>query len=210
MAKKSDMQSDDALCIKYLMNELDPAEIVLVEKKMGSDPNFLIEVECMRRTLKRLDKLPVMSPSDEVVDQVCAKAVEYRKSVAPVPLVNRIFQDARYASAAAILIIGVSAGSWFVFNSSSSQTNSVQNYQFQNTTAPISGTSGQQADNEVNPWVDHNNILNIQSLNSNGNTPNAVADSSILKSLHKLRALNNSVGSSTTSPEIELARQKQE
>ncbi len=208
MAKKSDMQSDDALCIKYLMNELDPTEIVLVEKKMESDPNFLIEVECMRRTLKRLDKLPTMTPSDALVDQICTEAVEYNESVRPVPLVNRIFQDARYASAAAILIIGVSAGSWFIFNSSTGQAE-VSGYQFQNTTAPASNAR-EQADNEVNPWVDHNNVLSIQAVNSNGTKTNAIADSSILKSLHKLRALDNNVGSSARSPEIELARQKQE
>ena len=208
MAKKSDMQSDDALCIKYLMNELDPAEITLVEKKMESDPNFLIEVECMRRTLKRLDKMPAMSPPDMLVDQICVEAAEYRKSVMPIPLVSRIFQDARYASAAAILIIGVSAGSWFIFNSSTSQPENLTDYQFQNTTASVSTT--QASGNEVSPWVDHNNVLNIQAVNSNGNTNNAVADSSILKSLHKLRALDNNVGSSSNSPEIELARQKQE
>lgn len=208
MAKKSDMQSDDALCIKYLMNELDPAEIVLVEKKMESDPNFLIEVECMRRTLKRLDKLPTMSPPDALVDQICTEAVEYNESVKPIPLVNRIFQDARYASAAAILIIGVSAGSWFIFNSTTGQAENVSGYQFQNTTAPAN--ANEQADNEVSPWVDHNNVLSIQAVNSNGSKTNAVADSSILKSLHKLRALDNNVGSSARSPEIELARQKQE
>ncbi|HKI43867.1 MAG TPA: hypothetical protein VKA08_00920 [Balneolales bacterium] len=208
MAKKSDMQSDDALCIKYLMNELDPAEITLVEKKMESDPNFLIEVECMRRTLKRLDSVPTMSPPDMLVDQICVKAAEYRKAVIPIPLVSRIFQDARYASAAAILIIGVSAGSWFIFNSSTSQPETLSDYQFQNTTARVSNTQG--AGNEVSPWVDHNNVLNIQAINSNGNTNNAVADSSILKSLHKLRALDNNVGSPSSSPEIELARQKQE
>jgi len=202
------MQSDDALCIKYLMNELDPAEIVLVEKKMESDPNFLIEVECMRRTLKRLDKLPTMSPSDALVDQICTKAVEYNESVKPVPLVNRIFQDARYASAAAILIIGVSAGSWFIFNSTTGQAENVSGYQFQNSTAPAN--VNEQAENDVSPWVDHNNVLSIQAVNSNGNKTNAVADSSILKSLHKLRALDNNVGSSARSPEIELARQKQE
>ena len=210
MAKKSDMQSDDALCIKYLMNELDPAEITLVEKKMESDPNFLIEVECMRRTLKRLDKLPQMSPPDVLVDQICVEATEYRKSVTPIPLVSRIFQDARYASAAAILILGVSAGSWFIFDSSTHPPANISNYQFQNTTAPVTNVSTQEADNAVSPWVDHNNVLNIQVVNSNGNTSNAVADSSILKSLHKLRALDSNVGSSNGSPEIELARQKQE
>ena len=210
MAKKSDMQSDDALCIKYLMNELDPAEITLVEKKMESDPNFLIEVECMRRTLKRLDKLPTMSPPDELVDHICVKSAEYRKSVTPIPIFNRIFQDARYASAAAILILGVSAGSWFIFNSSTGQPNNLSNYQFQNSSAAVSTTSSQEANNQVTPWVDHNNVLNIQVVNSNGNSNNAVADSSILNSMHKLRALGNGLGTTSSSPEIELARQKQE
>jgi len=205
------MQGDDALCIKYLMNELDPAEIVLVEKKMESDPNFLIEVECMRRTLKRLDKLPSMEPPAELVDQICTRAEEYRKAVTPLPLVDRIFHDARYASAAAILILGVSAGSWFIFNSSTGQMDSLPTYQFQNSSAAsVSQTKNQQADNEVNPWVDHNDVLSIQAINSNGNSQNAVADSSILNSLHKLRALDNNVGTSARSPEIELARQKQE
>lgn len=208
MAKKSGLQGDEALCIKYLMDELDPAEVVQVEKKMESDPNFLIEVECLRRTMKRLDKLPVLSPPESVVDQICLKAREHREQTESTPFIYRLFHDARYASAAAILIIGVSAGSWFLFNSTTSEEGQVPSFRLQSSTMEGARAPQRQGAGTAGAWVDHNHVLSIQMVNSNGRSTNAVTDSSLLHSLHKLRALDNSSRSVTPAPEIELAREK--
>jgi len=70
MEKNINMQNVDELCIKYVLNELDPAELPLIEQAMREDSNVLIEVESLRSTLRRLEKLPHTTPPVGVHDKV--------------------------------------------------------------------------------------------------------------------------------------------
>lgn len=105
------MQNEDHTSIKYLMKELDPAEAVQFEQRMMEDEELLEEVECMRRTLRRLEKLPLQRPPSELTEYIVRKACSrgcsshWRKWWMQA---DRSF--AKYYAAAALILIGMGLG----------------------------------------------------------------------------------------------------
>lgn len=73
MEKKQNMSNVDELCVKYVFDELDPSEVTIVEQAMTNDQNLLIEVESLKSTWRKLQKLPELTPpaniSKAVIDQ---------------------------------------------------------------------------------------------------------------------------------------------
>lgn len=106
------MQKDDHTSIKYLMKELDPAEAVLFEQKMMEDEELLQEVECMRRTLRRLEKLPVKNPPSELTEYIVRKACSCNSSsrIHNWRLRDEEFSMTRYYAAAALILVGMGIG----------------------------------------------------------------------------------------------------
>ena len=69
------MLNKDDGCIRYLMQEMDPAEVIEFEREMLNDENLLIEVESLRKTYEKLAKLPLYNPPKLLIDQVIQKVV---------------------------------------------------------------------------------------------------------------------------------------
>lgn len=195
------MRNEDNDCIRYLMKEMDPSEELLMERAMMEDENLLIEVESMRQTLKKLDKLPRKIPpselTDRILEQAADKAREKRNS-------RRSFNPVyKYAVAATLALTITAGGTWFFMDRgegteespspASSEAarlstgnaafswNDGNNNIFENTAA---------GDQEIDPWVDRENILRVEDYNISGNVDfNALLE----RSNQKLKLIENSV-----------------
>jgi 23S rRNA maturation mini-RNase III len=201
------MQNVDELCIKYLMNELDPSERILVEKKMREDPNILIEIESLRCTLQKLDALPYEDPPEHITENIMNIARERQASrTRPIPLLNSFGSNARYWGAAAAIVLSFSVGTYFLFNNSTQTVNV-------NMPEKTEVSAKQQASSKsvIQPWIDHNNILYIQANNTSGTqTASSMTDTVFMKSMKKLRPLNGTVINADKPLDLQLAREKQE
>lgn len=155
--KNINMQNVDELCIKYVLNELDPAEVLIVEQAMKDDSNVLIEIESLRSTLRKLEKLPEYAPPEKVREQILKKAAEAssrRKKI----IINRI-QWAGYLAAAIVLI-----GFGFNYFDGSEQVTTMQEGSATLSNQPVIQTPSetiQAAAPAAEPWVDRQNILHI-------------------------------------------------
>jgi hypothetical protein len=151
------MQNVDELCIKYVLNELDPAEVLIVEQAMKEDSNVLIEIESLRSTLGKLEKLPEYTPPEPVREKILEKAGEMavrRKKT----FYNRI-QWAGYLAAAIALI-----GFGFNYYGSTEQAVTVQESAASFTDQPVvqpHAETVQSSTPAAEPWVDRQNILHI-------------------------------------------------
>jgi len=201
------MQNVDELCIKYLMNELDPSERILVEKKMREDPDILIEIESLRCTLQKLDALPYQDSPEHITENILNIARERRASrTRPIPLLNTFGSNARYWGAAAAIVLSFSVGTYFLFNNST-QTVDVNMPEKTEVSAKQQTTSK----SVIQPWIDHNNILYIQANNTSGTqTASSMTDTVFMKSMKKLRPLNGTVINADKPLDLQLAREKQE
>ncbi|MFW6347451.1 MAG: anti-sigma factor family protein [Cyclonatronaceae bacterium] len=116
MEKNTNMpNANDELCLKYVLNELDPSEIMLVERAMAEDDDTLIEVESMRATLRKLERLPEHEPPKHVQQKILQQAREhadYRYHSSRVIKLFSLPASASYTAAAlaAVLIISLSYG----------------------------------------------------------------------------------------------------
>ena len=199
---RSNMQNIEELCIKYLMDELDPSEKVLVENKMREDPNILIEIESLRSTLKKLDDLPVYNPPADVTQALVDLARDNKNTaVMPIPLVGSMAHNVRYWGAAAVLVLSVSVGSYFIFSSGSQSVKM---------STPVNTALNKQASNQMlKPWVDRNNIMTITPSNSS-QVASVTTDTAISNSMKKLKPLKNPILNTDQSLDLHLATSKQE
>lgn len=163
------MQNADNLCLKYLLNELEPSEIKMMERILEEDEDLLIEVESLRATLKKLDKLDEFEPPEQLCDSIVNKAAEYQTRK------NNFFSQPAYntfgsiVAAAFLLFIIFSFSDSTFFNSddvnSSHTINKKSTFNaktgFVNTQGEKKGTS-QFTDNKVTPWIDNNEILRVE------------------------------------------------
>lgn len=198
------MQNIEELCIKYLMDELDPSEKILVEKRMKEDPNILIEIESLRCTLKKLDDLPVYNPSKEVTQAIIDLASDNKRTPAtPIPLLGNMAHNVRYWGAAAVLVLSVSVGSYFIFSNGS------QSVKMSTTTNTAVRDQAMRSNPAVKPWVDKNDIMYISPTNSS-QVASVDNDTSLAGSMKKLKPLKNPVIQSDQPLDLHLARSKQE
>jgi len=197
------MRNEDNDCIRYLMKEMDPSEEILMERAMMEDEDLLIEVESMRQTLQKLDKLPEMEPPSEVTDAVMEKAVEQAKE-------NRKNNSTyrkpafKYAVAATLALTITAGGAWFMVGTEGGEQSqqSVVSSTATNTPAQTAGTqltdeniqqvttsseSVEQAQ-EVQPWVDRNDILRFEDQFSE---QNAKFQDIVRQSTQKLQRIEN-------------------
>lgn len=196
------MTNDDNACIRYLMKEMDPSEEVLMERAMMEDDDLLIEVECMRQTLRRLDGLPKVNPPAHLRDAIIKEAVEHRQktlnSYRFLPSLN--FRQA----AAAIFVVATTAGGFLLYgdyntNEASADlseqavtqatANSATNTDVdpQGTLQKIQFTAVD--DNLPDPWIDRNNVIYFQ---DQYREDNSAFQSLIKSSTEKLTPLNDS------------------
>jgi ABC-type uncharacterized transport system permease subunit len=175
------------------MKEMDPSEELLMERAMMEDEDLLIEVESMRQTLKKLDRLPEVEPPSHVTESIKEKAAEQAEKNRQR---NKTLKPAYKYAVAATLALTISAGgAWLFINSG--ETNSTQQ---QATTASVSSPSATQAQDinqvstgntgssstqfagtniqnqptettpetsNIDPWIDREDILRFEDQFSN-------------------------------------------
>jgi hypothetical protein len=192
------MLNDENDCIRYLMKEMDPSEEVLMERAMMEDDDLLIEVESLRQTLKRLDDLPEKNPPAHLTEAILEKASEHAEKRKPSHILS--VQPVRYA-AAAVLIIGVSVGSLWVYQDSSSKDASRENLQASEMVAPMDMNFLPAQNVSTEPWVDRQNVLYFHDQFNESSTE---YDSIMKKSTEKLRPLSSPFYYNTGSRSIQM------
>jgi len=145
----------DEGCIRYLMKEMDPSEEIEFEREMMGDENLLIEVESLRKTLKKVDKIPKWNPPSSLSKTITKKAVHIRNNQIQKNNILFFNVNKHFAAAAVVLIISVAGISFYAFDSVYSGNN------LQNNTATSNTV------NAVQPWVDKNNVLRYSDVQNN-------------------------------------------
>lgn len=203
------MLNEDNICIKYLMNELDPSEAMLVEKAMMEDQDLLIEIECLRETLKKVDKLPAVQPPQELSEQIIQKAVKRHADAQKLSFQHYKLQQPKYYAAAAMMVAGVTIGA-ITFNVSpdvlnafmAQETTTASTQSVNNSTSQASISQGNKSylpreasisttTSDVKPWVDRNNVLHYNDSKQEGFS--FINDAIMKESMKKLKPINEPV-----------------
>jgi|GEM_PF-391016 len=165
---------DNNDCIRYLMKEMDPSEELLMERAMMEDEDLLIEVESMRQTLKKLDKLPEVEPPSHVTKAIKKKASEQAKK-------NRkrdqTFKPVyKYAIAATLALTITAGGGWLYIGSEETKSNNAQ----QTATASVSSPTATQTQGvkQVNTTNASSNSTGFVGSNVENQSPTATPGSS--------------------------------
>lgn len=214
------MRNEDNNCIRYLMKEMDPSEELLMERAMMEDEDLLIEVESMRQTLQKLDKLPEVSPPSNVTDAVMEKAAEQaeknRRS-------NAYKNPFKMAVAATLALTITASGAWLFVGSESTSEQELQTVtspqSSASSTAPAqvnesSAAGVQVSDNNenlarpssaeestVDPWVDRNDILRFdENFTEQSEQFRTIMD----QSAQKLRLIENSIPTNQSVNSVQL------
>jgi len=185
------MQNDKNLCIKYLMNELEPSEIMALQKAIEEDQDLLIELESLRNTLQKLETLDEVEPPENIRESVIQQAVEYRAMENWYINQFSIRKMAGYLAAAAALIFTVGLSGTFITDSVFQSTYMEYLQPTQQNTSEFQQSAIQHNTSSVGvkPWVDRNDILRFE---DKFNSDRATAfDSALNKSFQKLVPVNN-------------------
>lgn len=180
----------DEGCIRYLMKEMDPSEEIEFEREMMGDENLLIEVESLRKTLKKVDKIPEWNPPSSLSKTITKKAVHIRRN--QIQKNNLLFLNLNknVAAAAAVLIITVAGFSFYAYEASQPGTH------LQNNTATTNAV------NSVQPWVDKNDILRYSDVQNNSSGELLYIE--MAKSMDKLTPVEPEAPSVSRSQDIML------
>ncbi|MFH5831209.1 hypothetical protein ACG2F4_05940 [Halalkalibaculum sp. DA3122] len=215
------MPNDDNASIRYLMKEMDPSEEVLMERSMMEDEDLLIEVECMRQTLKQLDEnLPVMDPPAHVTSNVLRKASEHKpnNNSGFIPSLggNRV----GYVAAAAVVAAGLISG---VLLYQDGLDGAGPNAQENTTSAAVSSSPSMEVDQpgvanaemeaepvdvrDVEPWVDRDEILRFQ--DQFGEQNQAEFDSILNTMTRKLKPIDDPLDMNSNTRSLQLTGSEQ-
>lgn len=189
---KSKYLNADDLCLKYVLNELDPSEVIVVEKMMTEDENVLIDIESMRRTLSRIDNMPRISPPLHVQQSILKQAAEFARngngSVPLFSLQNRMFSWA----AAAVVVLGLGLVSYNIsFAPGSDGAEATGQSEVATQSEAETSVEG------INPWVDRSEILRLTG---------PAADGADEDGLQNLRPVENTTQPISPFREVQLTR----
>lgn len=195
------MRNEDNDCIRYLMKEMDPSEELLMERAMMEDEDLLIEVESMRQTLQKLDKLPQKNPPSELTNSIVEQAAQQAgKRQRAQQKLNPVY---KYAVAATLALTIGAGGTWLYMSngvdesrrsrisSAPSQTNTHMNAG--NSDFKLSGINyealkvSSAAEAKVAPWVDRENVIHFDDQRNNSNF-----EALIQESTQKLKPIQKS------------------
>ena len=157
------MIDKDTNSIKYILEEMDPAEKIEFEREMKENPDLHIEVESIRRMKNKLSQLPKLTPPKEVTSSVLNMAAQQT--------VERTSSKSRYFLSAAVVILGITTGSFMMenpFQTEAGNSNRAasglflnqQSYTDQNISASSEGK-------QLKPWVDRKDILHLNGFDNN-------------------------------------------
>lgn len=196
------MPNEDNACIRYLMKEMDPSEEVLMERAMMEDEDLLIEVECMRQTLDRLNGLPEKKPPSELTEKIVRQAAsEARNRHRLLPGLITYSTVTRMV-AATLLVTALLMGGLLVYNDITAE-NSGQSEAAQRSgiSSPALNATPAGAEN-IEPWIDRNNVIHFQDQFSDENR--AAFDSILNQSTRKLRPIDEPLFYNTRTNSLQL------
>jgi hypothetical protein len=188
--------ADENDVIRYVMEEMDPSEEVLMERAMMEDDDLLIEVESMRHTMQRLDDLPEKEPRAELTESIVREAKNHQQKKRSWTSVSPNMY--KYA---AVLVIGIclGGGMWFLMNFYFGRQGNVRH------AAVAISTQNTPVKQEVKPWIDRHNILYFQDKFSAKSGYQSIQQAS----LHKLTPVQQpAVNSYSTSPNVHLTSEE--
>lgn len=184
------MLNSEEGCIRYLMREMDPAEEIEFEREMMKDENLLIEVESLRKTYKKLGKLPLQDPPKALLDDIKDKAiVQQRNRNERTKILMLNFSKAVASVAAALMIVSTAVyfyGGLGVQESEGSQSTVVQ-----------------EGSEVVQPWVDRNEVIQFVGTSTQPNIPQSL-ENEMIQSFDKLKLVNSETGFSPPNRKIVL------
>lgn len=147
--------------IKYILEEMDPAEMVEFEREMAFDPDLKIEVESIRRMKSKLDSLPNLHPPRHISESVLSIAADKSGK-------KHGFKSSYYLSAA-VVILGLTTGALILENSAE------EPFPVNNSSASMSLGNGisqteESQTSDIQPWVDRQDVLRISGFESISNS----------------------------------------
>ncbi len=178
MEKNPNTPSGDELCIKYVMNELDPSEIYMIRKEMEENEDLLIEIECLSRTWGKIKGLPEVEPPPHISEAVVETANQHFESSKRPFLSLGSFNNTSLMASAAAIIFSLSIG--------------IANFYPQLigfTTGNEGAESASAMEEQIEPWVDNNDVLHLNT--SEAGFSASVVDSIARSGVNNLMIFDN-------------------
>lgn len=145
------MSKEDTNSIKYILDEMDPAEKVEFERDMTKNPDLRIEVESIRRMKKKLNSLPDLSPPRHLTDSILSYAAGQSN--------KKSGTKSGYFLSAAFVIIGLTTGSLVLNNpfvdSLPNASSAIPSYGQELTQQSESRPA------DLQPWIDRQDVLHL-------------------------------------------------
>lgn len=168
--------------IKYILEEMDPAEEIEFERIMASDPDLEIEVESIRRMKSKLESLPNLHPPKHISESVLSVAADQTNK-------KHGYKKGYYLSVA-VVMLSLTTGALILQNSFEDPL------PLNNSSASISLGNGVSQNEEtrtsdIQPWVDREDVLRISGF---GSISNSVQRLEIGNSYEKLKPVENYPG----------------
>lgn len=168
--------------IKYILEEMDPAEKVEFEREMASNPDLTIEVESIRRMKSKLNSLPNLHPPKHIRESVLSVAADQASK-------KHGFKGGYYLSAA-VVILGLTTGALILQNSTDESFPANSRSASMSMGNEISQT-GETRKSDIQPWIDRQDVLRISGFES---ISNSVQLREIGNSYEKLKPVGNYPG----------------
>jgi hypothetical protein len=153
------MNTEDTLSVKYIYGELDPSEEVIFEREISESEDLMIEVESMRETRKRLEKLPLINPPSELSENVLNFLEKKNEKTGQK-------QAYIYLSVAASILVALFSGGYlFVADSAENQKMESAVSEASGGSSAILNYSNEKPDlRPASPWIDKNDIIYMNDL----------------------------------------------
>lgn len=177
------MSKEDTNSIKYILEEMDPAEKLEFERELDSDPDLRIEVESIRRMNGKLKELPSLAPPEQLTNAILSLAAKQSDKTRG--------SRSGYFLSAAVVILGLTTGALILQNSAEERTSAGTN----NASFSSYGTSASQTvetrSPDLQPWVDRQDVLRLTGFES---PSNPIRLREVGSSYDKLRPVGNYPG----------------
>jgi len=191
---KLPMQDVEDLCLKYLMNEMEFEERSEFEALVKSDPNLIIEIEVMRKTLSQIKQVPVLKTPEKLSSSIQKLAAENSRK----RRITKFFYQPVVRYAAVVATLGLS----FIIGSA---VNSNSDVIRKGLTGSANQVVKQQSTSASKTWVDKKNVLEIKDYNiSSTDMPDSLA----LKNAKKLRLIEKPLIEKSANDELLLTKSR--
>ncbi|MGM0458915.1 MAG: anti-sigma factor family protein [Bacteroidota bacterium] len=179
------MIDKDTNSIKYILEEMDPAEKIEFERELEKNPDLHIEVESIRRMEKKLSQLPKLTPPEDVTNSILDLAAQQTA--------ERSSSKSRYLLSAAVLILGLTTGSFMIENpfqtESGSSDRAASGLLLNQQILGEQNSASSSTDKQLKPWVDRQDILHLNGFENNVLPVNTLNSSSRLDKLRPVERM---------------------